>query len=329
MISPSAATDGPPAVQTTRHAWPVVLAFALLYTSWGTTYFAIKEGVKTLPPCLFGGTRLALAGLLLLGYMAIRGERLSLSRREFLWTLIGGLFFFVGGNGLITAGEITVDSGVASILVATTPLWMALFETMCPAGERLTLRGWLGLAAGLAGVLVLLAPKLNASLHLETGALLCLGSSVCWALGSLMLRRQRRTASHLSLAAYQMFLGGAALSLIGISLGEVGQLSAESFTPQAVGAFFYLLVVGSLIGFIAFTYVLGHVSAAMAGTYAYVNPVVAVLVGWLLGGEAVTLWIIGGMAVILFGVGLVRTGGVATHAATAPAQTEPVEEPHG
>ncbi len=322
-----------PAAATARPArqWPVLLAFALLYTSWGTTYFAIKEGVKYLPPCLFGGTRLALAGLVLLGYLALRGERLRLSRREFLWTLIGGLFFFVGGNGLITVGEITVDSGVTSILVATTPLWMALMETLCPAGERLTLRGWLGLTAGLAGVLVLLAPKLNGSLQLGAGPLLCLGSSLCWAFGSLILRRQRRTASHLSLAAYQMFLGGSALSLIGLALGEVGQLSPASFTPQAVGAFFYLLVVGSLVGFIAFTYVLGHVSAALAGTYAYVNPVVALLIGWLLGGEIITTWIVAGMIVILLGVGLVRSGGVAARPSkpAEPEVTEPVEEPHG
>jgi drug/metabolite transporter (DMT)-like permease len=316
----------------------VLLAFALLYTSWGTTYFAIKEGVKYLPPCLFGGTRLALAGLILLSYLAVRGERLLLSRHEFLWTLVGGLFFFVGGNGLITIGEITVDSGVASILVATTPLWMALMETLCPGGERLTVRGWLGLALGLAGVLVLLTPRLSTSLlaseqwHtvIEVGAILCLGSSLCWAFGSLILRRQRRTCSHLVLAAYQMFLGGTALSLIGLVAGEPAQLTPESFAPQAIAAFFYLLVVGSLIGFIAFTYLLGHVSAALAGTYAYVNPVVAVLVGWLLGGESVTAWIIGGMAVILAGVALVRTGGVVSTASTIePDAAEPVEEAHG
>src|SRR5262245_2797136 len=128
----------------------VALAFALLYLSWGTTYLAIKEGVRDLPPALFGGVRVCLAGVLLAAYPALRGEPLRLPRRELLWTGLGGLLLFVGGNGMITAAEKTVPSGVASVLVATTPLLMALLETLWPRGERLSARGWLGLLVGLA-----------------------------------------------------------------------------------------------------------------------------------------------------------------------------------
>src|SRR5262245_42721551 len=175
-----------------RHpaAWSIVLAFTLVYLSWGTTYLAIKEGVRALPPALFNGPRVTLAGLLLLGYLALRGESLRLSRGDWLWAAVGGVMLFVFGNGLISVAQQTVDSGVASILVSTTPLWLALLESLWSRGDRLTARGWLGLAAGLVGVCVLLAPRLKepAALLGDTGPLLVLGSAFSWAIGSLIMR---------------------------------------------------------------------------------------------------------------------------------------------
>ncbi len=290
-------------------AWKIVLAFGLVYVAWSTTYLAIKEGVKTLPPALFAGTRLASAGLLLLGYLVLRREPLRLSRRDLLATIIAGVCLFVGGNGLITVAETTVDSGMASVLVATTPVWIALAECLWPWGERLSLRGWLGVLIGLAGVLVLLVPKLSDPrlfFH-DTGPLLVLGSAGSWAIGSLVLRYGRRGGSHLTSASYQMIVGGMMLSVIGWLRGEAKSLTAESFTFGGVFSFFYLLVVGSLIGFLAYSWLLQHVSATQAGTYAYVNPALAVLVGWLF-GEEVTIWVAAGLVVILGGVALVRGG---------------------
>src|SRR5438445_11015143 len=158
--------------------WSVVLAFILVYLSWGTTYLAIQKGVEVFPPALFGGSRIALAGLLLLAYLTIRRQPLRMPLPDFLWTALVGILLFVGGNGLITVGEKFVASGVASILVATTPLWMALLELLWPWGERLSGPGWLGLFLGLAGVLVLLVPRLQqpASLLEDAGRLLVLGS---------------------------------------------------------------------------------------------------------------------------------------------------------
>jgi drug/metabolite transporter (DMT)-like permease len=303
--------------------WAVAVAFALVYTAWGTTYLAIKAGVKTLPPGLFGGTRVCAAGLCLLGYLVLRGERLALPRRDLLVAVVAGLFLFVGGNGLITVAEKTVDSGVAAVLVATTPVWIALLETAWPWGERLGLRGWLGILVGLTGVLVLLTPRLadpGAFLR-DTGPLLVLGSALCWSAGSIVLRYGRRGGSHLVSAAVQMIVGGSGQALIGLLYGEAGQLRAEVFTPQATFAFFYLLVVGSLVGFLAFTWLLQHVSATRVGTYAYVNPAVAVLVGWLLGGEEITGWIVGGLVVILAGVALVRTGAAGARGQRAASST--------
>jgi drug/metabolite transporter (DMT)-like permease len=292
--------------------WALVVAFTAIYLSWGTTYLAIKTGVAAFPPFLFGGLRVIAAGLVLLGYLAWRREPLRLPPQELLWMALVGCLFFLGGNGLVTLGSRWVDSGVTSVLVATTPLWMALLELLWPRGERLTGRGWLGLSVGLAGVLLLYLPQLNGPPDpaRNGGAGLILASALTWALASLVLRHRRPRGSLLAAAAYQMVFGGLGQTLLGLALGEAGEITAEQIRghPGAVYAFFHLLVVGSLVGFVAYNWLLCHVSAALAGTYAYVNPVVAVVVGWLIGGEMITGWVVGGMAVILAGVALVRSG---------------------
>jgi drug/metabolite transporter (DMT)-like permease len=300
--------------------WSVILAFTCLYTSWGTTYYAIKVGVETLPPALFAGSRLALAGLVLFAFQAARGQRLWMPRRELVGAVFVGLTMFVLGNGLINLAEKSESSISAAVLVATTPIWFALLEALWPGGERLRTAGWLGLALGLTGVLILCAPRLMADdFFMDAGPLLVLGSALAWAVGSFVLRRHRRdTSSHLLTAAYQLLIGGGTLTIVGLALGETRELSAASFTPSAVFAFFYLLVFGSLVGFVAYNWLLGHVSGAMVGTYAYVNPVVAILVGWQLGKEELSPWILGGMAVILAGVALVRVGGVHPAELTEP-----------
>ena len=303
---------------TTRRpaAWAVGLAFALVYTSWGTTYLANKEGVRALPPALFGGTRICLAGLVLLSFLALRGEPLRLARRDLFWAALAGLLLFFCGTGLISVALRHIDrseaSILASILVATTPLWTALLETCWPGGDRLRGRGWAGLLLGLAGVLILLGPKLRdpASLLRNAGPLLVLGSAFSWSVGSVLLRHRRVRGSHLASAAYQMSIGGGVLTLAGLALGEARQLTPESFTPASVYSFFHLLVFGSLIGFLSYNWLLGHVSAPLASTYAYVNPLIAILVGWLVGGEEPTAWALAGLVVILAGVALVRGGAV-------------------
>jgi drug/metabolite transporter (DMT)-like permease len=293
--------------------WSVILAFTSLYISWGTTYFAIKVGVATLPPALFAGSRLALAGLVLFIFQAARGQRLGMPWRELIGAVFVGVSMFVFGNGLVNLAEKSESSISAAVLVATTPIWFALLEALWPSGERLTFAGWLGLGLGLAGVLVLCAPRLleKDDFFVDAGPLLILGSAFSWAVGSFVLRRRRRdTSSHLLTAAYQLMIGGGTLTLVGLILGETRELSAASFTTPAVFSFFYLLVVGSLVGYVAYNWLLGHVSGAMVGTYAYVNPVVAILVGWQLGKEELSPWILGGMAIILAGVALVRVGGL-------------------
>jgi drug/metabolite transporter (DMT)-like permease len=290
--------------------WRVVLAFSLVYLSWGTTFLAIRKGVETFPPALFSGTRVALAGILLLGYMAWRGQPLRLGRKEFLWTWLISVLMFVGGNGLLSFGEQRIESGLASVLAATSPLWVALLEMLWPWGDRLRPLGWLGLLAGLGGVMLLLAPGLRGptALWREIGPLFILGSALSWAIGSFLVRHRRLRVDHLASASYQMILGGGSLCVLGLFLGEGAQVEAAHTSPAAVYAFIHLLVFGSLVGFVAYNWLLNHVSSTLAGTYAYVNPLVAILVGWLVGGERITGWIVAGMGVILLGVALVRSG---------------------
>ncbi len=290
--------------------WAIAVAFAPVYVSWGTTYLALKRGVQDeqLPPWLFSGCRVCLAGVLLLGFLAVRRQPLRVMPRDLGILLVGGLLLFVGGNGLLTLAQRSLTSGAAAVLGATTPLWIALVESCWPGGDRLGRRGWLGLLIGLAGLLILLGPRLRDSLSLEAdaGPLLLLSSSLLWAFGSVILRYRRVRISPFAAAGYQMLIGGGALALIGLSVGEAGELSPAHLTPAAVWAFCHLLVFGSLVGFVAFTWLLGHVSAAQVGTHAYVNPMIAVLVGWLIDHEPLTLSLLGGVGVILVGVALVR-----------------------
>jgi drug/metabolite transporter (DMT)-like permease len=295
-------------MKTPAATWKIGLALTLVYLAWGTTYLAIKEGVKTLPPCLFGGVRVASAGVVLLGWVSLTGQGRRVGGREIAWLWLLGSILFVGGNGLVSAAQKTVPSGMASVLVATTPLWIALLEALVPRGDRLHQRGWIGLLLGLAGVAILWlgrGPLLRDELSV-LGPVMVLGSAFSWSLGSVIQRHWRCGVPHLQGAALQMILGGGSLAILGVSLGEAGDLTSEHFTSHAVTAFFYLLVVGSLIGFVAYNWLLHHVSAVVVGTYAYVNPVVAILVGWLLADEPLSAGVLGGMCVILTGVGLVR-----------------------
>jgi len=312
-----------PAAPERRPAtWALALAFALVYVSWGTTYLALKKAVKEehLPPALFGGIRVCIAGFLLLGWQLARRQRPWPPSRDWVPILLCAWLLFIGGNGLINVAGQTLDSGVCAVLAATTPLWIGLFAMCWPHGERLSQRGWLGLIAGLAGVLLLCTPALlraQQDLALDLGYLCVLGSAAFWALGSLVGRHRRVSCPHLTGAAYQMILGGGSLALIGVLAGEVGRVP-EEITPKAAAAFLWLLVVGSLIGFVAYNWLLAHVTAAQAGTYAYVNPAIAVLVG-IADGEQPTLWLAAGIAVILLGVALVRSGGQAHAEFTDPA----------
>jgi drug/metabolite transporter (DMT)-like permease len=304
-------TAAAPVVPDRRPApWALILAFGLVYVCWGTTYLALKKGVREeqWPPGLFSGVRLGLAGLILLVWQALRGQPLLLPARDRLQVAFCAVLLFVAGNGLLTVAGQTLDSGLCAVLAATTPLWAGLFELCWPQGDRLSGRGWLGLALGLAGVSILCVPQLQASTNIAPvfGILCMLGSASCWALGSLVGRHRRLSCSHWTAAGYQLFLGGTALALIGIACGELQRMPGH-VTLKAAGAFAWLLIVGSLVGYVAFNWLLAHVSVTQVGTYAYVNPVIAVIIG-ILDYEEPTVWLFAAMAVILVGIAFVRGG---------------------
>jgi drug/metabolite transporter (DMT)-like permease len=324
--------------KNTPPVWAFLLAFFMVYVVWGTSYLANKWGVDPehgLPPALFGGIRYCLAGLIFLAASALLGHSLRLSWRDLLSMTVAGLFIMVGGVYLLMWGQQHVDSHVASVLYGTCPCWMALLERLWPQGERLTRWGWIGLILGLTGVFVLYAPLIlgghavSTSMHSRPdpiqeasasnrvpfknplfGALLVTGSAASWALGSFVMRHHRASGSPNTLTGYQMFIGGGITVLLGLCLGEASSLQSESITTRSVLAFCYMLFMSSLGAYLAYVWLLRHVSAALAGTYAYVNPFVAILAGWLLEGESVTVWLVGGTILILSGIALVRTGSI-------------------
>lgn len=288
--------------------WQTILALATVYVCWSTTYLAIKIGVKDLPPGLFGGIRVTTAGLCLLTMVSLMGGRVLPDSGTWRGLFLVGTLLFVGGNGLITMAEQTVDSGVAAIIVATVPLFMALMESATPGGERLRWLGWIGQIIGISGVTLLFSGRTVVAHGGYSGVALVVASAFCWSLGSFLQRRLSRGRSPYGQAGWHMVLGGVTMTLIGLASGET--VSSENLTHRAIGAFFYLLVVGSLLGFVAYVWLLRHVGTTIAGTYAYVNPVLAVGLGVFWDNEPVGWTMIGGLAVILLGVGLVRMGRV-------------------
>ncbi len=289
----------------TPPAWAIALAFGIVFFSWGTTYMATSIAMKDehMPAALFGGIRLVVAGTILLVCQGMRGQTLRLTGGEYLRLLVVSWFYFLSANYLINVGQQKEDSGVAAILIATTPLWMGLFGMFWPRGERLSWRGWLGLTIGFAGIVL---TKLDDGLKLfnDYHAFLILGSAASWAMGSLISKQMALKIPHLTSAGFQMIFGGLSQVSLGSVLGEWHELP-DQLSNRAIGCFLYVLVFGSLMGFVAFNYLLGHIPAAKVGTYAYVNPVIAVFIGWCL-GERVHAGIYAGIAVILVGVYLVR-----------------------
>jgi drug/metabolite transporter (DMT)-like permease len=308
---PSASTQFAPPQTVPSTTGMVVLCFAILYIVWGTTYLAIKIGVgdESLPPFLFGGSRIGSAGVILLVVQLLRGQSLRVRPGNWKGILLSAGFLFIGGNGFISAALRSVNSGESAVLAATATLWIALFSMCFPGGDRLRPLGWLGLFLGILGVAVLQAPALRDqgfSFATNVGPWLVLGSAAFWGIGAVLLRQMPIRMARLTSAGYQMALGGSGMILVGLAIGERPPATVNAAT---IGAFVYLLVFGSLIAFLAFQFLLEHVPATKVATYAYVNPLVAVLLGVWWRGEPLTLALVGGMALILFAVFLVRGGG--------------------
>ena len=265
-----------------------LFAYLLVCTVWGSTYLAIRIGVGELPPFLFAGSRFLIAGSILLAATLALGQRLPATVAGWRTHVIVGLFLLMGGNSLVVWAEQFTDSGVASIFVVTVALWMALFDALVPGSTgRLGWRVVAGLALGFVGTLMLIgtSPAEILRADLRGPAALTLASA-SWAFGSVYYKRHPTgDLSPFVAASIQMLAGGLGVTLLGLALGEA---SAWRFDPGGLAALAYLAVFGSIVGYTAYFYALRHAAPTVVGTYAYVNPVIAVLLGWAILDEAVS-----------------------------------------
>ena len=300
----------------------LTVAFAVIYIVWGSTYLGIRLAVETLPPFLMAGTRFLLAGGLLVAWVAAtRGFRAT--ARQWRDNAVIGAFLLLGGNGLISWAEQSIPSGMTALLVGAQPLMMVLTEWIWPGGHRPTKILWAGLALGFAGVAWLAAPwQRPADGGLNLGGLTAiLAGCACWAIGSIYGRRVRQPAETLSAAAMQMLGGGVALMAVTLVHGDFTRFSPSAVSAHSWLAFGYLIVMGSLVGFSTFVWLMKHSTPARVSTYAYVNPLVAVFLGWLILGEPVTGRTLTAAAVIVVSVAIITRQhgrGPATASARAP-----------
>ena len=282
-----------------------LIAYLLVCTVWGSTYLAIRVGVMHLPPMLFAGVRFVIAGALLAGIVLATGDRLPRSLRDWKVLAVTGLFLLLGGNAVVVWAEQHVESGAASVFIAAVPLWAAFFDALWPGGTTVfTWRVGVGLALGFLGSAVLAGVTpgelMNADL---SGPVALTLASASWALGTVYSKRNPTDTSPYAASAVQMLAGGVVITALGLALGETSQWR---WSAAGMGALAYLVVFGSIVGFTAYAYALRHASATVVGTYAYVNPVVAVLLGWAILNEAVTPRTIGAMVLILGAVLMIQ-----------------------
>lgn len=282
----------------------LLAAFAAVYLVWGSTYLAIRFAVETLPPLLMAGARFTTAGIILLLWARARGQ--SPTRADWRTGFLSGVLLLVGGNGGVAWAEQRVPSGITAVLVAIVPVLMVLLDWLRPGGRRPHTLVVVGLALGLAGFGLLVGAGAAGNGNVNfTGAVVLLFASLSWAAGSLYTKHAPRASGGLVGAATQMICGGLSLAVVGSLAGEFASFDPAHVSTRSLLGMLYLITFGSLVGFTAYVYLLNHTTAAKASTYAYVNPVVAVFLGWMIGHESVTLRTLAATAIILSGVAII------------------------
>ncbi|MGA9898149.1 MAG: EamA family transporter [Terriglobales bacterium] len=289
-------------------SWKILLAFAIIYFVWGSTYLSIRVGVREVPPFLLAGMRFVLAGLFLYGWMRLKGVPHP-SGREWAGICLQGTLIFLVDYGCLFWAEQRVPSGIAAVVLATIAIFITLLEITILRTQRLTVRLGLALLAGLCGVAVLM----NRSFSLgetpidRAGALALLVAAFCWSVATILTRRLVLPASKPMSAASQMLAGGVQLLLLAALTGEFNGFHLMTVSWKAWFALLYLIIAGSIVGFTAYIWLLHYESPTKVGTYAYVNPVVAVLVGYFAGGESIGLRTVFGSVLVLVSVITIST----------------------
>lgn len=301
----------------------IILAFALLYVLWGSTYLAMRVVVRDLPPYVAGTVRYLGAGPIMLLACALMGRKIRLNRRDLGRLLVISILLLSTGNIGVLWGEEYVSSGLASLIVALVPIWVVIFEAWVFRAGRMTAKGLFGLAIGIVGLLVLLWPRITSGTHLGRlellGSGILAGASFFWALGSVFSHRFNLTVDVFASAAWQMTLGGLVNGVIAL---VTGQFQKTHWTRPALTGMGYLIVFGSWIGYSAYIYLLEHVPTPKVATYAYVNPIVAVFLGWIILREQVDAFMLVGTAIIIASVALVNT----SRLKGPPSEPSPIEE---
>jgi drug/metabolite transporter (DMT)-like permease len=291
-----------------RPTWKTLSAFAVIYFVWGSTFLAIRIGVQAIPPLLFAAMRFLVAGALLFNWMLARGEPLP-KVREWLSASLLALLIFVFDYGLLFWAEQRVPSGIAAVMMATIPAFMALSEITFLRTQKLTVRLAAALLVGIGGVAVLMSHGLNlggAPIE-KTGAVALIFASLCWSIASVLSRKLELPQSKVMSAGTQMLVGGILLSVTAVAFGEVRGFRPGNVSMAAWLSLLYLIVFGSIVGFTCYVWLIHHESPTKVGTYAYVNPVVAVLIGYYFGGESLDLRAILGTLLILTSVAAITT----------------------
>jgi drug/metabolite transporter (DMT)-like permease len=281
----------------------VWLALGIVYVVWGSTYLAIAIAVQTLPPLLHAGIRFALAGLILAAWLVFRRVDLRISWRELGGAAAVGVLMLGIGNGLVVLAERTVASGVAALIVASIPFWIVVYRMV--AGERVGRDLLAGVMLGLVGVAILVVPGgLNGAID-PIGTLMLLGATLSWALGTFLSPRLETPRNALVSTTYQMLAAGAVLLVVALGRGELANVDPAAFSTRSIVAFVYLIVFGSLVAYSAYTWLLQNASVSLVSTYAFVNPVVAVVLGALILAEPITPTMLIGAAIIVVAVAFI------------------------
>ncbi|HUD63134.1 MAG TPA: EamA family transporter [Candidatus Sulfotelmatobacter sp.] len=288
----------------------VILAFGLVYLFWGSTYLGIDIAVQTIPPALMCGLRFSIAGVVMLTVCVATGRRILHSPRQIVLAAVVGLLLLMGGNLTLSYAELSVSTGLAALIIAITPLWFLVLDSLLLGDHHISGRGKAGLALGIAGLFVLFWPELQAGAlsHREFWASLSLlGGSFSWALGSVLSKRWQSGMDVFSATGWQMTAAGVGNFLFAVLNRD---FSRVTWTARGLGAVLYLVVCGSWVGYSAYIWLLEHVPTSKVSTYAYVNPVVAVFLGWLVLHERVDRFILAGSAIVILSVILVTSAKV-------------------
>ncbi|GAA3998236.1 drug/metabolite exporter YedA [Hymenobacter fastidiosus] len=290
----------------------IIGAFAIVYIIWGSTYLGIRFAIDSMPPLLMAGSRYFLAGALLYGFMRLRGEPTP-TRRSWGPALLIGLCLLTFGNGGVTLGEQYIPTGLTALLVTTVPMFLVLLGWLSGISGRPTLPVAIGLVVGMVGVYLVASTRGTSHValpgHETRGIILVLSAAVMWAVGSLYAKKHQSASSPFLAGGMQMMCGGLLMLVVGGLRGEATGFELAAVTTKSWLAYVYLITLGSIVAFSAYIWLLRVVEPALAGTNSFVNPVVAVLLGWALAGEALSPPMLGGAALIIVAVVLVVMGG--------------------